>query len=286
MELWIKWLVWAIAVMCIATFVRGFVSLFIDLLGKSQGKRKVRVRLSIFILGIIASSLSTTGLFLGLIQDQDEDIYFKAGFVIIMLPLIAMGFILVMVYANYQIKFDDTGFTYRNSFGIKHRYDYADVTGKIDCDTNYKLVVNEKKQLMLHECSFGTVAFIRAIEQWRKDNNKASKKLPIKKGILLNDNVVNAENLVAGWIIIVVIMGALFLSVLVMSLPKIVVIGPVIVTGSVWLLFIVAGFVFRFFIRNAEKHPRILKSLVGSDNIKNPIARQKLGLKPRRERRR
>ena len=285
MELWIKWVMWVIAVVGIATFIRGFVCLFVDLLGKSRGKRKVRVHLSIFILGIISSSLFTTGLILGLIQYKD-DIYEQAGFVIIMLPLIAMGFILVMVYANYQIKYDDTGFTYRNIFGIKSRYNYADVTGIIDYDTNYKLVVNEKKQMMLHECSTGTVAFIRAIEQWRKNNNKERKKLPKKKGTILNGNVVNAENFVAGWIIIVVCTGTLFFSSLVMSLPEPSVMEPLFITGTIWLLFIVAGFIFRFFIINAEKYPRILKSLIGPDNIKNPIARQKLGLKPLRERRR
>jgi ABC-type transport system involved in multi-copper enzyme maturation permease subunit len=219
-------------------------------------------------------------LFLTLHQ-QSYNFNIIAFIIIITLPLISIGSILVLIYSNYQIKYNDDSFIYRGIFRSKKQYNYNDVTGIIYDKFNAKLVISTGKKLTLQTFSVGRQEFIAAIEQWRKNNGKPSKKLPKVKEPLFNDNILDAEGFVAAWIMFIVFFGLFFLGILVMSLPK-KDFQVAFYVGCLWLFFIISGPLFNFFISNAEKYPRISKLLVKPSYIKNPIVRQKLGLKPLR----
>ena len=276
--------------------ILGFVVLFILLKGlaaalipaftKAHGKARkneVRVPIIAFFLGIVMVTLFGVPFLLAINQDK-ENAGIVMAFVILMAPLLSLGLAPILVYANYRIKYDETGFIYRNIWGIKRRYSFADVSGIIKYERSLKLIINDRKRLMIHECSMGVSDFIWAIGAWRKDNNISPKKLPKIKDPIFNDNVVDGGNFVVLWIMLVVGTGAMVLGCFVLSLPLIPItktdMEGYIISGILWSPFVIIGPVYNYFACNAEKYPKIAKALIGENNIKNPVVREKLGLKP------
>lgn len=264
----------AITLVCIMIIVPGVISFLHSRSNKFSGKNEVKVHSGVFVIALVA-----TIFYVGVVWIT---LYFEGGgfrenlsMIIMMLPLVLLGVILIMLYVNYKITFDAEGFTYRNFWRVARRYNYSEVTGIIEDKLNKKLVVGKKK-LAIQSFSVGVLDFLIAIEEWRRKNGK-SKRLPSEKETLFNDNIYDSEGFVAGWIIVLVILGAMILATFVASYGNGDYMG-VAAIGGIWGLFFLSGLVFKFFVDRAEKYPRIVRLLVKPSYIKNPKVRERLGL--------
>ena len=251
--------------------------------GKAHRKKEIRVHCFVFLLGVFFCVLFYALLFFGLRQESGN-VYKSASLIILTAPLFLLGIAPVLLYANYKIEFDGNGFAYSNVFRMKRKYGYDDVSGMVDDKFQPKLVMRDGKRLRINAFSMGSGEFIKAIELWRHCNGEPSRKIPKAKPRLLNDNVHDAGGLVAVWVFSIIVTGSYFASTIVMSLYYKNCDGAYF-TGAGLMFVVVFGLLFRYFIRNAERYPKIVKHLVKHSYIKNPAVLQFLAATQSRKKR-
>lgn len=123
---------------------------------------------------------------------------------------ILLGLSVVVAYINCKIYYEPTQFTYKNFFGIKHTYQYSEITG-IKYGTSDTIIYVGKKKILVDNLS-NSDNFLRLVNAKTRNN----KNFTLAKEKLFNDNVYNPIELIFGYALVpIFIIGSmLFINIL------------------------------------------------------------------------
>jgi len=267
----------SILIMAVTLMVPCLLHLIIESAKSANISGCVRFHRFTLLLSLLSGMGTTALLFIAGYQYSD-DATRNAAAAVFCLPFVLMEVISCLAFVNYRIEYDDCGFSYRNMLRLRRTYLYDDIQGIIEDKYNARLVMKRGNKLSIPVFSIGRKGFMKEIEQWRNKNGLSPTKLPSFKDSLFNGNVYDAEGLYACWILFITVVGSWLAGTAIIAIPK----GDyqiIIIIGSFLTSIVLFGLFFNYVISNAERYPKIASVLVKKSYIKNPIVREKLGLK-------
>lgn len=152
----------ALGTLLVIFAVRGIIAL----LSKPKESKDNTVRLPklLLVIGIVCSAFFLTLLFITLFLAQP--LWIPAIF----LAFSLLGAMLILMYINYRIEYDNFGFTVTGYFGKKRSFTYDMITGARDATQEAYIYFGEKR-VMIDKMAIGSAQFLELVEKKYKALN-------------------------------------------------------------------------------------------------------------------
>ncbi len=163
---------------------------------KHEKEGEVHLPLAFLIIGIIAS---LTCLIPAVITAFSE----RSPWLPLALLLCSLvGSVLIVGFINCRISYDDSGFVYKNLFGVKHSITYDQVTA-IKEHVHETYIYMDNRRVMVDEYSVGGATFIDTVKGKYQDlhDGKTLPHIQKTKGDLFNGNIRDTSSFVIVFII-------------------------------------------------------------------------------------
>ena len=113
--------------------------------------------------------------------------------------------LLVLMYINRRISYDDDGFVVKNIFGKTEEYNYSDITGRANNVTNVALYIDDEK-ISIDTASVGMYKFLDAASKGYEMEH--GEKIPPhkKRNDLFNGNIKGSSQIFWGYVVMYIVL--------------------------------------------------------------------------------
>ncbi len=157
----------SISFLLIILIVTGVLSWLREKTEKTE-KGTVRLPKLFLLIGVVTTAFFLT---IAVICAFSKDQFIAS---IVLFFFAALGASLIIARLNWEIKYDDDDFSYKNFWGIRHKYGYDEITGISGGGKDIKLFAG-KRVLRIDELALGSNQFIHTVRnKYRLIHNGAA----------------------------------------------------------------------------------------------------------------